>query len=59
MTREEYERLKHVYHVTGKRALGKRAGSVEQIAYETAKREFHRAGEELRRIEEDIRNARK
>ena len=49
MTIKEYERLKHAYHVAGKRARGKAAGSKEQKEYEVAKREYHRAGEELRR----------
>lgn len=49
MTPKEYERLKHAYHVAGKRAKGKAAGTSEQIAYEDAKRRYHRAGEELQR----------
>lgn len=44
-----YEALKHRYHVAGKRAAGKPPGSKEQRDYEIAKREYHRAGEELRR----------
>jgi hypothetical protein len=48
-SKEEYERLKHAYHVAGKRARGKAAGSKEQKEYETAKRAYHRAGEELQR----------
>lgn len=49
MTPGEYARLKHAYHVAGQRAKGKKAGSVEQVAYEDAKRRYHRAGEELAR----------
>ena len=49
MTKEEYERLKHAYHVAGKRARGTKAGSQEQKDYEAAKRAYHRAGEELQR----------
>lgn len=51
MTRKEYEAIKHRYHVLGKRAAGKAAGSKEQQEYEKAKNEYHRAGEELRRVE--------
>lgn len=52
MTKEEYERLKHAYHVAGKRARGAVAGSKEQKEYEVAKRAYHRAGEELQRAKQ-------
>lgn len=52
VTREEYERLKHAYHVAGKRARGKASGSKEQKEYESAKRAYHRAGEELQRAKQ-------
>jgi hypothetical protein len=44
-----YDRAKRAYRSAGKAALGKPAGAVEQRAYEERKREYHRAGEELRR----------
>ncbi len=50
MTTEEYKALKHAYHVAGQRAKGTKAGSKEQLAYEEAKRRYHRAGEELQRV---------
>lgn len=34
MTQQEYDRLKHLYHVAGKRARGKENGSPEQKEYE-------------------------
>ncbi len=53
MTKPEYDRLKHDYHIAGQRAKGKKAGSKEQVAYEEAKRRYHRAGEELQRVKRD------
>jgi hypothetical protein len=52
MTQGEYDRLKHAYHVAGKRAKGTPAGSKEQVAYEDAKHRYHRAGAELRRAKQ-------
>ena len=47
--RKDYMRVKQKFAQLGRRAQGKPSSSAEYIAYEKAKREYHRAGEALRR----------
>ena len=44
-----YAESRWLYHVLGKRAAAPNATARDHAAYEAAKREYHRAGDELRR----------
>jgi hypothetical protein len=44
-----YGAAKRAYRSAGRAAKGRPNGAAEQVAYEAARNEYHRAGEALRR----------
>lgn len=52
MTKADYDAAKDRYRQAGKKARGKPHDSVEWRAYEKAKREYHHAGEMLRKAKQ-------